>query len=299
VLIQQLHYLTALARERHFGRAAETCHVSQPTLSSGVRKLEEELGVPLVRRGGHRFQELTPEGERMVQWAHRILAARDGMLEDLATMTSGLSGRLRLGAIPTAEPVVGLVTRQLLAEHPDVDVSVLSQTSREIEHGLRFGQLDVGLTYLENEPLSDVRTLPLYRERYVVVSPEHTDRKSMTWAEAAALPLCLLTPDMQNRRIVDAILQTTGSLPSPVVETNSIAALYTCVREGLGWAVMAHTWPALLGVADELSAIPLTRPDVEQAIGLVWLERDPEPLLVRAAIASARKAVATGLVDWP
>src|SRR5258707_2384215 len=79
ILIRQLEYLVALARERHFGRAAALCHVSQPTLSGAIGKLETNLGVMIVLRG-RRFEGFTDEGTRIVAWAHRILAERDTLL---------------------------------------------------------------------------------------------------------------------------------------------------------------------------------------------------------------------------
>jgi DNA-binding transcriptional LysR family regulator len=115
--IQHLAYLAAVAREGHFGRAAQACHVTQPTLSNGIRRLEQELGVALVRRG-HRYEGLRPEGERMLAWAHRILADSDGMQMDAVAMREGLAGRLRLGVIPTALPALTLTTSRCAASGP-------------------------------------------------------------------------------------------------------------------------------------------------------------------------------------
>jgi DNA-binding transcriptional LysR family regulator len=290
MLIQHLAYLAAVAREGHFGRAAETCHVTQPTLSNGIRRLEAELGVTLVRRG-HRYEGLTPEGERMLTWAHRILADTDGMRMDVDAMREGLAGRLRLGVIPTALPVMTFLTAPLLRRHRALELSVQSQASREIEQGLHDSHVDVGVTYLENEPLHGVRTLPLYDERYVLLTAAdgpHAAAERVRWSDAAAERLCLLSPDMQHRRIVDGVFRAVGAEPRPVVETNSISTLYAHVREGLLGAVMAHTWLRLFPVPEGMRAVPLAEPDVRQAIGLVWLDRRPEPLLPRALIASAR-----------
>jgi DNA-binding transcriptional LysR family regulator len=299
VLIQNLTYLAAVAREGHFGRAADACHVSQPTLSNGIRRLEDELGMSLVRRG-HRFEGLTPEGERILTWVHRILADTDGMRMDVEAMRDGLAGRLRLGVIPTALPVMTLLSGPLLRRHRALDLSIHSLTSREIEQGLHESQLDVGVTYLENEPLHGVRTLPLYDERYVLLTPEdgpHAAAQSVAWSDAAGERLCLLTPDMQNRRIVDGVFAAAGARPSPVVETNSISTLYAHVRAGVLGAVMAHTWLHLFPVPERMRAVPLVEPDVRQAVGLVWLDRRPEPLLPRALIATARATDLGALLD--
>ena len=258
---RQLEYLVALERERHFGRAARACHVSQPTLSTGLRKLEAELGVPLVRRG-QRFEGFTREGERVVLWAHRILADYDGLGHELSQIRGGLEGTLRIGAIPTSLPTISLVTSPFCERHPLMHVEVLSLSSREIERRLDAFELDAGLTYLDNEPLGNVRTVPLYRERYVLlcaVDGPFAGRSTVDWAEAATVPLCLLTPDMQNRRILNDNFAAAGAVASPTVETNSISTLCSHVRRG--WSsVMAHAWLSLFGVPEAMRAVPLVAP---------------------------------------
>src|SRR5580765_2676170 len=112
MLLRQLEYVTALAREGHFARAAAACHVSQPALSAGIRKLEAELGVQVVQRG-QRFEGFTPEGAEVLRWAQRMLAEQEALRQELATMRGGLSGVLRLGAIPTALSVASLLTTPL------------------------------------------------------------------------------------------------------------------------------------------------------------------------------------------
>ena len=101
MLFRQLEYFVALARERHFAHAASACYVSQPALSEAIRKLERELGVPLVLRGKS-FEGLTPEGERLVLWARRILADRDALEHEVTALRTGLTGDLRLGVVPAA-----------------------------------------------------------------------------------------------------------------------------------------------------------------------------------------------------
>ena len=100
MFIRQLEYLVTLAREKHFARAAEACHVSQPALSSGIRSLEKELGVVIVQRE-RRFVGFTAEGERVLDWAQQTLASLAHMREDASTAKSAMSGLLRIGAIPT------------------------------------------------------------------------------------------------------------------------------------------------------------------------------------------------------
>jgi len=202
MIIRQLVYLDALAREKHFRRAAEACHVSQPTLSAAIVQLEEELGVLIVERG-RRFQGFTKEGEVVLAHARRILAEAEVMKDSIAELREGVSGRIRLGAIPTALPMIAHITAPFSERYPAVSLTVLSLTSQEIQQGIDDFELDVGLTYLDNEPLDRVISKPIYQESYVLLTREDGPfgaRDTITWAEAAEQKLCLLTGDMQNRR---------------------------------------------------------------------------------------------------
>ena len=284
--LRHLTYLVALVREEHFGRAARACHVSQPTLSSGIRRLESEVGLPIVRRS-RRYEGLTPEGEKVLDWARRILADVGGLDAEVDAMRAGLSGQLRIGAIPTSLPSVSLLTTPLSGNHPGITIAVHSLNSRQIERGLHEFELDLGVTYLDSEPLTGVRGHALYEEQYVLLTDEAgrlAERDDVTWAEAATLPLCLLTGDMQNRRIVDGIFREAGAEPKPTVVTNSISTLFAHVRDGPWSSVMAHTWLHLFDVPVGMTAIPLVAPSTTRTIGLVWLDRDPEPILARALL---------------
>jgi DNA-binding transcriptional LysR family regulator len=287
--LRYLEYLVALAREEHFGRAARACHVSQPTLSSGIRRLEGEVGFPVVRRT-QRYEGLTPEGERVLEWARQILSDVGSLEAEVVALHGGLSGQVRIGAIPTSLPCVSLLTTPLAATHPGITVAIYSLNSRQIERGLAEFGLELGITYLDSEPLTGVRTLPLYLEHYVLLTEADGplgSRREVTWAEAAELPLCLLTGDMQNRRILDGIFQEAGAEPRPTVETNSISTLIAHVRDGPWSSVMAHAWLHGSEPPRGMRAIPLVQPSTTRTIGLVWLDRDPEPILARALIEVA------------
>jgi len=301
MVIKQLKYLTALAREKHFGRAAAACHVSQPTLSAAIRQLEEDLGVPIVERG-QRFKGLTAEGKRVLEWAHRILADCDALQQDLSQARHGLTGRLRLGAIPAALPAVSLVTAPFCAAHPGVSITILSQTSIEIQRCLDAFEIDIGMTYLDNEPLINVRTEPLYRERYILLTAAtgpFAKRQTLRWAEAAAVPLCLLTPDMQNRRILDGIFRSVNRVPSPAIETNSVLTLCSHVRDGHWSSVVPHTFLHVFGVPAGMRAIPLVQPEPTHVIGLAIADREPAPPIAQALLLAARKQKLQAIVDRP
>jgi len=289
VFVRQLHYLVAVAREGHFGRAAQACHVSQPTLSAGLRKLEEELGVPLVMRG-HRFLGLTDHGVRVLAWAQRIVADYDGLKQEISGPGAGLSGTLRIGAIPTALPALPPLVNAFCASHPLVRVTLLALPSAAILRGLDEMEIDAGVTYLAEAPPARCRALALYDESYVLITaqPGLRDAAAVTWAEAARLPLCLLTPDMQNRQIIDRLFADAGVSASPRIEANSIAGLWSLIRSGLWSGIVPAAESARFGDAGGLRAIPLSAPRHVQPVGLLVSDRDPPAPVVTAFLRTAR-----------
>jgi DNA-binding transcriptional LysR family regulator len=147
-VIDKLEYLMALAREQHFGRAADSCGVTQPTLSAGIKQLESTLGVMLVQRGS-RYIGLTAEGERTLDWARRIVSDSRSMRQELKTLKFGLSGQLRIAAIPTALAMVESLTTPFRQKHPDVRFSVYSRTSIEILNIIENLEIDAGISYID------------------------------------------------------------------------------------------------------------------------------------------------------
>lgn len=284
MFIRQMEYLVALAREKHFARAAEVCCVSQPALSAGIRHLEEELGVSVVQRG-QRYVGLTPEGERILEWAKQTLAAWEGLRQEASSARTDLKGTLRLGAIPTTIPVVPFLTGPYRAAFPGLHQLVTSESSEDIIRRLDDFDLDLGLTYLEDQRLEGFRICPLYRERYVLLAKSAESVNGcteMTWAEAAKLPLCLLTGNMQNRRIISAAFRRAKVLPNVVIETDSMFALYSHVLCAEVFTIIPHSMLPLLDMRHELTAVSLT-PELNRAIGLIALETDPLPPIVAAA----------------
>jgi DNA-binding transcriptional LysR family regulator len=294
-MIDKLEMFIALAQERHFGRAAEACGVTQPTLSSAIRQLEDQLGVQLVFRGS-RFQGLTPEGQRVLDWGRRIVGDMRALKDEMRTVRAGLSGNLRLGVIPTALPMVAGLTGPFTARHPNVRVSILSRTSAEILTGIESLDLDAGITYLDNEPLGRVAQVPLYAEFYrLLCAPGSAlaDRDQVTWAEVAEQPLCLLTGDMQNRRIVNQHLAEAGANIVPQIESNSSIALISHVMTGR-WCSIVPRQLAQMFVADgQLRAIPIVAPEVEHLVGLIAARRDPLTPVLAALIAEAERFAKT------
>ena len=289
-MIDKLEFLIALARERNFGRAAQQCGVTQPTFSAGIKQLEATLGVLLVQRKS-RFIGFTAEGERVLDWARSIVADSRAMRQELRALKHGLVGRLKVAAIPTALPMVSALTTPFRARHPDVTFTILSRTSIEILSALENLEVDAGLTYIDNEPLGRARAIPLYLEQYRLLTSEDSplgDRDTVTWAEVSRIPLCLLTPDMQNRRIIDQLLRAAGGTPEPTLESNSMIVLFSHVRTGRWASVMPEKLADTLGLTERLRSIPIVEPDASHAIGLVVPDHDPMPPLLAALAAEAK-----------
>ena len=285
--IRQLQYLAALAREKHFTRAAAACNVTQPTLSGRIRQLEQELGVPIVERG-QRYHGLTPEGERVLKWAHLIIDNWQAMQQELAQIRGrkeALTGRLVIGVVPSALPMMPRLTRRMQDMHQGVDFTVLSHSTEEILRGLNDFSLDAGVAYLDNEPIEGLTAAPLYKERYCLFVSENNPlatRTSVSWAEAAQEPLGLLTPNMQNRRIIDRAFKQANCQPIPRLETNSIINLWADVRSmGLS-SILPDYFKDALGPLQGICAVPLADPVVEHTVGLLIVDREPLAQIIAA-----------------
>jgi DNA-binding transcriptional LysR family regulator len=289
VNLRQLEYLDALDRERHFGRAAAACHVSQPALSTAIARLEEELGLRLVER--EPVVRPTEDGERLLPWARRTTASAAALRDEAARLRGALTGTLRMGVVPTAAAAVGAVTRALLHEHPAVSVRVRVLPAERIAADLRDHALDAGLLFVDDEP-AGTAVVRLYRERLVLVTGSAripADATEVPWARAAAEPLCLLTPEMEQRRIVDRALHRVGADVVPRVEADAIGVLLDAVAGGLS-TIVGRPWLAGRVLPPGVRAVPLVRPVVAPWVGLAT-PAGPAVAPVAAALRASVRGV--------
>jgi len=268
MFIRQLEYLVTLAREKHFAKAAEVCHVSQPALSSAVRGLEKELGVMIVQRG-RRYMGLTLEGERVLAWAQQTLASLSHMREDASTAKSEMAGTLRVGAIPTTMTVAAFLTGPCFAAYPNIRYTLSSLTADAIVNQLDHFELDIGLTYLDDKVIEGFEMLHLFDERYVLLA----DRKvaldaTLTWEQAARLPMCLLTGKMRNRQVIEAAFRRAGVQPTVILETDSLFSLYAHVSEAGLFSIVPHSLLNFFDLTNRVQARPVV-PQFTRAIGLI------------------------------
>lgn len=269
MLFRQLEYFVAVANERHFARAAEACYVTQPALSAALAKLENELGVTLIKRG-HSFEGLTPEGERLVPWARELLRGHENFKAEAKAMSSEVEGTLRLCVGPTVAVVSALPVRAFCTAHPQVRVRLVEGLSApEIQRKLREFEFGAAIAYMPPGFRDGLDISPLYTERYVLVAtPDLVPPRaaSVTWTDAAALPLILLGKQMRLRRLIDEAFAAQGLDVEPYVEADSMAALMAHVETGKWASVLPHT--CLPPDPGPLRTIPLTDPAVTADIVL-------------------------------
>src|SRR5436853_862095 len=228
----------------------------------------------------------------VLEWARRFVGDTRAMRDEINALRHGLTVQLRIAAIPTALAMVASLTTPFRLRHPNVRFTIMSRTSVEVLEQLENLEIDAGVTYLDNEPLGRVTAIPLYRERYRLLTSADAplgDRDTVTWAEVAQVPLCLLTPNMQNRRIIDDLLRGAGGASVPMLESNSMIVLFAHVRTGRWASVMPSKLAETLGLTETIRAIPIVEPQAVHTIGLVVPARAPMTPLTAALVAEAQR----------
>ena len=283
-----LEYFVTLAEEKHFARAAERCNVTQPTLSAGIAGLERLLGKRLVQRD-RRFIDLTPEGHAILPHVRLLIAEHEAMRQSI-NATGPLRGELRLGVIPAAMPYVGGFIGALSARHPDLRVAIRQLTSATIVTGIANFELDAGLTYLDDEPVTGIQAVPLFEERFCFAthaSGRLGARESVTLAEAVSEPLCLLHQGMQNRRILDRHLARMQLAAAPVATTDSYLALLSMVAHGGLCSIVTNSHANYIGAALDVRLLEISDLAERNRVALIVPDREPLSPIARAALAIA------------
>lgn len=266
-LLVSLKYLVALDDHKHFGRAALACHVTQPALSNALRALEQHYACSIVKRG-RAFAGFTEEGERVLATARRLLHEQELLLQDLTSRAEAPRGHLLVGAVPTAMPVAARFVAMLQDRHPGIVPTLRSMSSVELETGLDSLALDLGLGYTERMGRTQLRVLPQYSEQYFLLRRGAGPAglrlgEPLAWAEAATLPLCLLSAEMHNRSIIDRAFASAGVQPQAAIESNSTVTLVSSVLGGRVCSILPGAWLALLPGPVALEARPLCAPQIE------------------------------------
>ena len=292
-LLASMRYLVALNEHKHFGRAAQACHITQPALSNALRALETEFGVVIVKRA-RVYVGLTHEGERVLATAQRMLRDNEVLLQELRSDVDNPHGRLRMAAVPTAIPILSRFAAMLHQRHPGILPAVLSMSSQDLETGLESLSIDLALGYTErmHMPGIKLKAWPQSIEHYFLLRRAQTPSEDelrigqpITWAEAGKLPLCLLTTDMHNRSIMDQSLREAGVPVSPAIETNSVLTLTLAVSAGTVSSVLPGAMVAAVRSHRELEALPLVAPEVRTPIGFMTQDGVRSSRALDAALA--------------
>lgn len=294
--LTELKYVLAVARERHFGRAAAACFVSQPTLSVAIKKLEEELGVMLFERGGGGEINVTPAGERVAEESARILELVDGIKDLAASARDDLVGSLRLGAIYTIAPyLLPELIPILHREAPGMPLMLEENYTRVLTDKLKRGEIDAMIIATPvDEP--GLLSLPLYDEPFVVAAPQGhpwTKRKTLASADLADSENLLLLGSGHCFR--DQVLQACPALNrssygglQKTLESSSLETIRHMVASGVGVTVLPCTATRLYPEGDDLLALrPFSKPAPSRQVALAWRKNFPRP----RAIEALRQAV--------
>lgn len=290
--LRDLECLIALARHRHFARAAEQCGLSQPAFSMRIRNLEERLNTRIVKRG-NRFQGLTANGEKVLDHAKAILGQVRALEQEIRGSTGDIVGSLTIGVVPTAGAFAASVGQRLAAQHPGIELRLETATSLAIQQGVDDGRFDVGMTYTEGVSVAFLNALPLYDEGYLLLLPDELASgrgEAITWRDAAELPLILLEQGMQNRRIIDQVFDGIGVRPRVIAETNEFMAAVLLASQGMGATVIPDVLREAAARFGQTRALPLTEPIVHKSVCLVSRRHEtdvPAVAALKALLAEA------------
>ncbi|MFS1938695.1 LysR family transcriptional regulator [Vibrio splendidus] len=264
--IKQLKYLIALDQTKHFGQAATLCHITQPTLSMRIRRLEEELDLELISRS-QRFEGFTEAGERILAWAKTVLAAHDGLQAEAANCRGQLVGSLRVGMVPLASQNPMQLIKPLAEKFPELRFQILSMTSEQIIDQLNRNQLDLGI---------------LYDSRFFDFA-----ESEVLWESLNSIPLGLLSKGMHYRHSIDLSFGSKGLVPQTLIESNSTFHLIQAVTSGLCCAVMPLN-SGLEELNEQLRIVPIEKAVVHSPLGLLKRKQEPYSALTDQCFAEAK-----------
>jgi LysR family transcriptional regulator, hydrogen peroxide-inducible genes activator len=301
--LTELRYVVAVARERHFGRAAEASFVSQPTLSVAIKKLEDELGVALFERNaGEVVPTLT--GARIVEQAQRVLEQAAAIKEIAKSGKDPLTGPLKLGAIYTIAPyLLPQLVRQLHRRAPKMPLLLQENYTDRLRESLKQGDIDCAVVALPfEEPRFTIE--PVYDETFVVAMPrDHAwaTRKSIAAHELKREHMVLLGPGHCFRDHVLEVCPDAGRYAADAegiqktFEGSSLETIRQMVASGVGITVLpASSVPAKLPRDSLLAYVPFTRPVPERRVVLAYRKSFPRLAAVEAVVRALRECELPG-----
>ena len=278
--IKNLEIILALDSAKHFNRAAEKLNISQPALSMKLKSLENEIGVKLVKRGKN-FIGLTKEGEILKEKFKFIVKVYSEIKQLSSELKNNLTGILRVGVIHSALIDVSSFLNEYVKKNRNINIQVHSMSSNKIDEGLHDFKLDIGFSYLDNEPILGVEKIHLYKEKYFLVTKNKKYEKleHISWSECGGLDLCLISQENQFRRILDAIFKNKNISTNIMIESNSLIHLFSHVSSSDLSTIMPGSYASQFKNFTNLFFIELDTPIVTHYIGLVFIkDKGPSPI---------------------
>ena len=273
--LRQLEYFVGVADARSFHRAARACHVSQPGLSAQIRELESILDVRLFERD-RRGVLMTPAGEALLPRARAALAEAQALVESARAFRRPLTGRLRLGAIPTIAPyLLPRVLPEVRRRHPELKLELHEAVTGELVERLRAGALDLVLVALE-APLEGLATLPLFNDPFVVALPKShplAKRRSLRESDLRGEVALLLEDGHCLREQALAVCRTSGAHELGDFRASSLATLVEMVRGGAGITLLPELALVATVAPRDLAIVPFAKPAPARTIGFAWRPR--------------------------
>ena len=278
MIVRNFEYLLALERERHFGRAAKSCTVSQPTLSAGIKQLEEDMDVLIVRRG-QRFDGFTSEGLRVLAWARQMYEDCQGLRQELSVLRDkGVQGPFRLGMLPATSALAPILSVALAEQMPALELSIFTADTPTLLQGLRKNELDVALVYVDDAP-EGLDTHVLYRERIFLFKAGSAKQPGRVgWEQVVEQPLCLL------RSAVPPVAQAQLQRAGRTIETDSLDVLVAHLATGRYATVLPQSLAGRLMHIAELQAIAISGQGSQANVGFVTPRNESASALARGLL---------------
>ncbi|HVJ04312.1 MAG TPA: LysR substrate-binding domain-containing protein [Candidatus Saccharimonadales bacterium] len=262
MIIRNYEYLLALAQERHFGRAAGVCHVSQPTLSAGIKQLEEDMGVLIVKRGQH-LEGFTAEGEVVLCWARQMKEDCRRLRAEIQSLKQEVTGVLHVGIVADTATLISPISLAFGERYPNVRLTIQTYAQDKLPQVLSERTIDLALAQISEAVPPRVRTFPLFQERYVaVLSSLGAQHRSVKAADMMTLPLCLLADSPLPGDL--AALPRSGQ----VMETNSLAVLRDHLMSGQWSSVLPESVARMLEDSG-LRSVPFCQPGYFRTVGFL------------------------------
>lgn len=264
MIVRNFEYLLALYREGHFGNAARSCNVSQPTLSSGIRQLEEDMGVEIVRHG-RRYDGLTSEGMRVLAWAQQMYDDCKGLERELSALRLGMEGHFRLGVLPGTSAIAPTLSVALAEKIPRLHQSINVSNAPSLLQAIRDNELDMALMHLDNLPKEGFDTHLLYRERlFLFLTARAKQPRAVTWEQVLNRQLCLL-----KSAVAEAVEEKLTQCIAQTIHTESMEVLAAQLAAGKYSAVLPESLASRLADIPNLRAIAIVGPISHSSVGFV------------------------------